>query len=54
MLEMQARAMISNHRSHTRNEQESGSSPLVGSLFGCDLQENSALQKGLLPKARAN
>jgi hypothetical protein len=33
MRDLQARATLSNHRPHTRNEQVSGSSPLVGSLF---------------------
>jgi hypothetical protein len=33
MREMQTRATLSNHRPHTPNEQVSGSSPLVGSLF---------------------
>jgi hypothetical protein len=30
---LQTSAMSSNHRPHTRNEQVSGSSPLVGSLI---------------------
>jgi hypothetical protein len=33
MREMQTRATLSNPRPHTRNEQVSGSSPLVGSPF---------------------
>jgi hypothetical protein len=32
MQDLQTPATLSNHRPHTRNEQESGSSPLVGSL----------------------
>jgi hypothetical protein len=33
MRDLQAPATLSNHRPHTRNEQVSGSSPLVGSPF---------------------
>src|SRR5215217_1472836 len=34
MRNLQCRATLSNHRPHTRNEQVSGSSPLVGSRIG--------------------
>jgi hypothetical protein len=51
---LQTRAMRSSHRPHTRNEQVSGSNPLVGSLFSNDLQGKHASAKRLWPKAGAN
>ena len=39
MWDSQSCATLSNHRPHTPNEQESGSSPLVGSPFCPDLQD---------------
>jgi hypothetical protein len=38
----------------TRNEQASGSSPRVGSLFSCDLQGKPRIQRGLGAKGEVN
>jgi hypothetical protein len=45
MRDSQARATRSNTRPRTRNEQVSGSSPLVGSSFSGDLQDKVVTDK---------
>src|SRR5215208_45142 len=54
MQDLQARATLSNHLPRTRNEQVSGSSPLVGSLFFADLQENAGQRQCLGMESKPN